>query len=131
MDYNNMNTLYTKMKKQNEMNELYNGMTEGEMESSDSKCIEKRMKLVQYCLELEGVGDEIIECEYCKKKINKKNSKSHQKTNECKAFQTSDKDGDTQCKYCFTMIKPRSLRQHQKSKKCLLFQKKIELAKEA
>jgi hypothetical protein len=112
----------------NEMNELYNGMTEEEMESSDPKCIEKRMKLVQ--LEHEEKKSEIIECEYCKKKINKKNLKSHQKTDECKAFQTLDKNGDTQCECCFTMIKPRSLRQHQKSKKCLLFQKKMELAKE-
>ena len=113
-----------------EIDELYICMTEEEMVSSDSKCIEKKMKSVQYYLEHEENKSEIIECEYCKKQINKKNLKSHQKTNECKTFQTLDKDGDTQCEYCFTMIKPRSLKQHQKSKKCLLFQKKMELAKE-
>lgn len=111
-----------------EIEQLYNNMTEDEMLSSDPECIEKRMKLVQYYLQLELKNNDnanIYECDICFNMIDYKSREMHNKT--CKKdkkyiLENIEKNNDVQCEFCKSLVKPQSLKKHLKSKKCLKFQ---------
>lgn len=98
-----------------EMEELSKSLTKEEELSSSPKSIEKKMKLVQYYLELENK----TQCKHCNEYINNDIFDIHEKI--CKKNKSKNVE-DVECEFCKSLIKPQSLKKHQQTKKCLKFQ---------